>query len=341
MKKFFLAGFCFFTCCEFLQAQKVHRLQASEKKLQPSIIEFSFASTTVLNNNNTSFTNNNDLQGAPSSHTAVTTGKMDEVGFGSIALLTKTSYSNKLFAADEVYSKGSIAGLALFTADLNYNKESGALNEGFSNIFGTAVQWREKPAAKKPPIQSSFSALNIMEDPNAYSQPNTYKGIYWYAGSADSGGVHTNCGVLNYWFYLLTSGGSGTNDKAFAYDISGIGINKARTIAYRTLVNYLNPASVYKDARTWSIKSAEDLYGIGSNEAQQTTKAWDAVGVTETTSEQGVNTAAFYNNASAVAIQNILNKSKKIILNKNIKTVQGNNRLQINLPSLMDGTYVL
>jgi Zn-dependent metalloprotease len=45
-----------------------------------------------------------------------------------------------------------------------------------------------------------------MSDPNAEGQPDTYKGTFWYAGTADSGGVHTNSGVLNHWFYILAVG---------------------------------------------------------------------------------------------------------------------------------------
>ncbi|MEP6846067.1 MAG: M4 family metallopeptidase, partial [Panacibacter sp.] len=54
----------------------------------------------------------------------------------------------------------------------------------------------------------------------------------------------------------------------------------------RTLVTYLTPVSEYRDARRYAVKSAEDLYGIGSEEALQTAKAWDAVGVDETTNEK-------------------------------------------------------
>lgn len=282
------------------------------------------------------------------------------------------SDGNKPLTALDVCGHEITHGLTSFTADLNYSKESGALSEGFSDIFGTAIEWYARPTKKDWLIGSDFFTLRSMSNPNAYNQPDTYKGIYWNTGSADNGGVHTNSGVLNYWFYLLTSGGKGTNDKALAYAVSGIGISKAQAIAYRTLVTYLVPTSVYKDARIYSIKSAEDLYGIGSNEALQTAKAWDAVGVTEITTGSGIASASTSSNAIAgitgaeikgsklypnptqnyivvefsddkaasrsLAIYDI---SGKLMFNKYIKTVQGNNRLQINLPSLVDGNYVL
>ena len=69
--------------------------------------------------------------------------------------------------------------------------------------------------------------------------------------------MHTNSGVLNYWFYLLVDGGSGTNDNGTAYNVKAIGIDKAQAIAYRTLTTYLVPTSVYKDARIYSIQAAK------------------------------------------------------------------------------------
>lgn len=283
-----------------------------------------------------------------------------------------SSYGNKPLTSLDVCGHEITHGLTSFTADLNYSKEPGALSEGFSDIFGTAIEWYARPTKKDWQIGSDFFTLRSMSNPNAYNQPDTYKGIYWYTGTADNGGVHTNSGVLNYWFYLLTNGGSGTNDKAFNFSVAGIGIAKSQAIAYRTLVTYLVPTSVYKDARIYSIKSAEDLYGIGSNEAIQTAKAWDAVGVMEITTGTGIASTSISSNINAgiaaaemkgsrvypnptqnylvvefnddkstsrsLAIYDI---SGKLMFNKYIKTVQGNNRLQINLPSLVDGNYVL
>ena len=45
-----------------------------------------------------------------------------------------------------------------------------------------------------------------MENPNAYGEPDTYLGEYWYAGNGDNGGVHTNGTVQNHWFYILSDG---------------------------------------------------------------------------------------------------------------------------------------
>ena len=171
-------------------------------------------------------------------------------------------------------------GLTENSSNLNYSYESGALNEGFSDIFGTAIEFYARPSRANWLIGEDIGAsFRSMSNPNTYSQPDTYQGTYWYTGSADNGGVHTNSGVLNFWFYLLSMGGSGTNDKGTAFTVAGLGIDKAAAIAFRTNTVYLGATSNYAAARTWAIKSAEDLYGVGSNEATQTSCAWAAVGV--------------------------------------------------------------
>jgi Zn-dependent metalloprotease len=58
-----------------------------------------------------------------------------------------------------------------------------------------------------------------MSNPKAEGQPDTYAGTNWVSqsncrprSSNDYCGVHTNSGVLNHWFYILTEK-TGTNDK--------------------------------------------------------------------------------------------------------------------------------
>jgi Zn-dependent metalloprotease len=153
------------------------------------------------------------------------------------------------------------------------------MNEGFSDIFGTAIEFYARPSNADWLIGGDFYTIRSMSNPNAYSQPDTYKGTYWYTGTSDNGGVHTNSGVLNFWFYLLSAGGSGTNDNGTAYNVTGIGIDKAAAIAFRTNTVYLVSTSKYSDARAYSIQAASDLYGATSAEVTQTTNAWDAVGV--------------------------------------------------------------
>jgi Zn-dependent metalloprotease len=171
------------------------------------------------------------------------------------------------------------------TANLTYRNESGAMNEAFSDIWGASIEAAYAPTKQTWLIgedierRSGSLSLRSMSNPNAEGQPDTYKGTYWYAGTADSGGVHTNSGVLNFWYYVLAVGKAGTNDIGNAYNVTGITIAKAQKIAYRMESVYLTANSTYASARTAGIQSATDLYGAGSAEVIATTNAFYAVGV--------------------------------------------------------------
>ena len=172
-----------------------------------------------------------------------------------------------------------------YTADLTYSYESGAMNEGFSDIWGASIEYFAAPNKQTWLIgedierRAGHAALRSMSDPKSEGQPDTYQGTNWATGSSDNGGVHTNSGVLNYWYYLISEGGTGTNDNGDAYNVSGIGIDKAGQIAYRMISVYLTSGSQYADARTYGIQSAVDLFGAGSAEEVAVTNAWYAVGI--------------------------------------------------------------
>ena len=181
-------------------------------------------------------------------------------------------------------------GVTEFSADLVYQRESGALNESFSDIFGEMV---EKFAIGNNDWQmgtdigiGGSGAIRSMDNPNAFNDPDTYGGSFWTnpncgvpTQSNDYCGVHSNSGVQNKWFYILSEGESGTNDIGNSYNVTGIGTTKAAEIAYRNLTVYLNTASTFADARSGAIQAAVDLYGAGSAEEIATTNAWYAVGV--------------------------------------------------------------
>ncbi|MBW2937186.1 M4 family metallopeptidase [Aureisphaera sp. CAU 1614] len=175
-------------------------------------------------------------------------------------------------------------GVTEYSANLVYSYQSGALNESFSDIFGESIENYASGSndwlmGDQIGAGGSGGALRSMSNPNAYGDPDTYLGTNWYSGSGDNGGVHYNSGVQNFWFYLLTVGGSGTNDNGDSYTVTGIGMDKAAAIAYRNLSVYLSTNSQYSDARTGAIQAAIDLYGAGSAEEIATTNAWYAVGV--------------------------------------------------------------
>ena len=166
------------------------------------------------------------------------------------------------------------------TANLEYQNESGALNEGFSDIWAACVEYFAAPDKQIWEIGEELEyQIRSMSNPKNYDQPDTYLGENWYEGSEDYGGVHINSGVLNHWFYILSAGKTGENDLGNSYSITGIGIEKAAQIAYRTLSIYLTSTSDYEATALSSIQAAEDLFGEDSDEYIQTINAWYAVGI--------------------------------------------------------------
>lgn len=178
-----------------------------------------------------------------------------------------------------------------YTAGMIYQKESGAMNESFSDIWGTCVEnYTNVNYGTNKDLWNLGTEIGqtfrSMSNPNAHSQPDTYGGTYWVSvtscspnSSNDYCGVHTNSGVGNHWFYILTVGKSGTNDIGSNYSVTGIGIDKAAAISWRSQSVYLGANSTYADWRTFAIQSAKDLYGADSPEEIAVTNAWYAVGV--------------------------------------------------------------
>lgn len=178
-------------------------------------------------------------------------------------------------------------GIDEHTAGLKYERESGALDESFADIYGFMVERYKRPNTFTWTMGEDATTVRDMSNPQAYGHPDTYKGVFWVHQSGclspnngnDNCGVHTNSGVQNYWFYLLSEGGTGTNDNGDEYHVNGIGIDKAALIAYWNHTNIQVQFSNYPFARAGSTATASILFGQCSVEHYQVENAWYAVGV--------------------------------------------------------------
>lgn len=177
-------------------------------------------------------------------------------------------------------------GVCQTTCGLVYQSESGGMNEGFSDIWGETIEHYASPEKPMWQIGAEIARvpLRSMRIPKQYGNPDTYNGTYWVTtgssctSSNDYCGVHTNSGVLNKWYYLLTDGGSGTNDASISYVVGGLGLQKAARIAYGTEL-LLTSTDNYAACRTASIGVATTIYGACSPEVEAVTRAWRAVNV--------------------------------------------------------------
>ncbi len=184
-------------------------------------------------------------------------------------------------------------GVCQATSDLIYEKESGALNEAFSDCWGATIEhWADPHEVDAMPKNAwemgeeiGTEPLRSMSSPLLQGQPNTYGGTNWInvvgctpTGGNDYCGVHRNSGLMNYWYYLLVNGGTGTNGLGNSYVVNPLGWTKSGIILYQSELVLANNAT-YADMRTASINAANILYGPCSPEAQSVTNAWYAVGV--------------------------------------------------------------
>jgi thermolysin len=168
-------------------------------------------------------------------------------------------------------------GVTENASGLQYFDESGAANESFSDIFGTAVEYA---VGISPDYligeDVNWSGIRSMSDPPQFGQPDHYSERVYIGSGYDNGGVHFNSGIQNKAFYLLAEGGTHPNN---GISVTGIGREAAERIFYRALEVYVTPSSQFTDVRNACETAASDMYGFGSAQYESTKQAWCAVGV--------------------------------------------------------------
>jgi Zn-dependent metalloprotease len=157
--------------------------------------------------------------------------------------------------------------------------ESQSLSESFADIFGEMTQRHTLGSTNwiiGSDVSLSITAHRNLQNPalSTLIQPVTFQGANWDFLGVDN---HTNGGVQNRWFNLLSEGSLGVAHNGFT--VQGIGSDAAAAITWKSLSTFLTTNSNYQDARNGAILSARILYGCGSNEYLQTIRAWGAVGL--------------------------------------------------------------
>jgi Zn-dependent metalloprotease len=205
----------------------------------------------------------------------------DNAAWSRNKLLFGDGSNNNPLVELDVVSHELTHGVTQYEAQLQYSYEPGALNESFSDILAKAVEFDTFGDTATWQMAKHFrdGGLRDFSNPNLKNQPDTYAGDLWFTGYEDSGGVHYNSGVQNFWFYLLCEGGNGVNDHQLSYSVNSIGMEAATNITYRNLTEYLSYFSDYLDSRIGSLLATSDLYGKNSAIYQEVANAWDAVGV--------------------------------------------------------------
>jgi thermolysin len=194
---------------------------------------------------------------------------------------------NYLAGALDVVAHELTHGITDFTSRLTYENESGALNESFSDMMGTAVELFYQPPGSGPMHGDYLIAEDVvtpggirsMSNPAAYGQPDHYSLRAILPLSRDNGGVHINSGIPNQVFYLAIEGGT---NRTSGLSVQGVGYSSREQIEkvmYRAFTEMMPASASFSTARAVTIQAAVDLYGAGSAAARALTQAWTAVGV--------------------------------------------------------------
>jgi Zn-dependent metalloprotease len=171
---------------------------------------------------------------------------------------------------------------------LQYQGQSGALNECCSDVFGSLVKqfkvgqtaaqadWLIGADILGPDVQGI--ALRSMKAPGtAYDddvlgkdpQPATMSG--YVDTTEDDGGVHINSGIPNHAFYVCATA------------LGGFAWERAGRVWYETARDRgLRSTATFADFAQLTVAVAGRLFGAGSAEETAVRRGWDAVGVTWT-----------------------------------------------------------
>jgi bacillolysin len=176
-------------------------------------------------------------------------------------------------------------GVTDYSSNLIYQNESGALNEAFSDIMGTAVEFffheggsgnlRADYLVGEDTIRPG--GIRSLADPQAYGDPDHYSRRF--LGTADNGGVHSNSGIANHAFYLAIEGGT---NRTSGLGVQGVGSGNREQIErvfYRAFTQMLPANATFAVARTATVQAARDLFGSNSAAERAVAQAWTAVGV--------------------------------------------------------------
>jgi thermolysin len=175
-------------------------------------------------------------------------------------------------------------GVTDYTSQLDYQGESGALNEAFSDMMGTSVEFFFQPPGTGRGQADYLLGEDIaqpggnrsMSNPMAFGDPDHYSNRY--IGPDDNGGVHTNSGIANNAFYLAIEGGTNRTSGLSVQGVGAANREQIEKVFYRAFI-LLPSNATFSTARAATIQTARDLYGIGSNAERAVTQAWTAVGV--------------------------------------------------------------
>ncbi len=212
-------------------------------------------------------------------------GQQMVYGDGDEDLPASERLFNRFTIALDIIGHELTHGVTQFEANLAYWDQAGALNESFSDVYGSLVkQYQRRQTAQQADwiIGEGLLTANVkgvglrsMKQPgSAYDDPILGKDPQpghmkdYVTTVEDNGGVHINSGIPNRAFYVT------------AMEIGGFAWEKTGLIWYKTLTNKLTDRSTFQEAANLTFEAAGELFGKNSLEQNAVKTGWAEVGIT-------------------------------------------------------------
>jgi Zn-dependent metalloprotease len=175
-------------------------------------------------------------------------------------------------------------GVTDYSSQLIYQGESGALNEAFSDIMATAIEFFfQQPSGPQVPdyliAEDTVTpgGIRSMDDPGSFNDPDHYSRRF--TGPEDNGGVHINSGIVNQAYFLAVEGGRNRTSGLTVQGVGRANREQMERVFYRAFTQMLPASATFAMARAATIQAARDLSGANSAAERAVTEAWTAVGV--------------------------------------------------------------
>ncbi len=184
----------------------------------------------------------------------------------------------------EVIAHELTHGVTQFSAQLPYQGEQGALNESFSDVFGSLVKQQSlgqtadqadwligagilAPGVKGRALRDMANPGTAFDDPLLGRDPQPGHMKDYVRTTDDDGGVHINSGIPNRAFVLAAKAIGGR-----AWEVTG-------KIWYVTLTERLTSTADFGKCADETISVARDLFPDDPSIARKVAEAWVSVGV--------------------------------------------------------------
>ncbi len=194
----------------------------------------------------------------------------------------QVAFGNGWASADDLVGHEFTHGVLDHEARLFYAYQSGALNEGFADIFGefidqtypggrdtTATRWligEDLPGG----------AVRDMQTPGRFGYPDRITSPRYSAATTDLGGVHINSAVASKAAVLMTDGGSFNG-----HHVRALGLTKVAAIEYEAMTTLLTSAADYNDLYDALQQACADLVGVVGIDLADCRAVHEAVAATE------------------------------------------------------------